>query len=673
MPTTLLKPATDTIDADFTRANELYKPQGIEIERGVHIDLSEKATRQLLGGNTDLDEFTGDKATKEELKLIEINRSKGRIAGYWVPTMTSSRGEAVLKSDLKNRGEDRESVVVDTSKRAQDTFPHELGHALGLPHDPAADPNNLMAEGKIRNTTGAGIDKLTDAQVAILRASIFAEVGRRASVVASWRSTGRARPSVSRRRWRSSTRSPVSDLRGTLCDASGPTDQRPTLVKAPTTAARSSRSPGSPLPAGGTDGPPLGTGGSRPLWSAAGQRTDHRLCFAGDAGGAAGWCWPPAPTGRPPIPATATPIGCRSIRVGSTPSTTAASAVVLHGRGEITALPAVTAGGPSISARAQHLRRSPVEADLPWLDDPVIVLAGHGRTWPGRHRAGSGATTSDRGGTVVIGELAAALTSSSRWSSPVSSSWDLPAKVSSDSRTAGRSGAAVPSQSRWRRATTTTTCSCCGRTARSNSSRRAATCGAPSRSAPGCRSTRRYDFRAPTGPPPAPSSSEPTPTPAHSTGSTTSAHRVPPSSPPRPRRTVTCLEPGRALDTPRLRHRWPSRPARDLGGRPRVGDGRRQRQQLETSYQRMRRNNSPTAVFFPARSESPMPPDQARPDARGSGLDKPRRPAIGESPAVGHSSIGSAWFSTIERAKVLKGAFPTRADGDGDQRRRVPP
>ena len=179
VPTTLLKPATDTIDADFTRANELYKPQGIEIERGVHIDLSEKATRQLLGGNTDLDEFTGDKATKEELKLIEINRSKGRIAGYWVPTMTSSRGEAVLKSDLKNLGEDRESVVVDTSKRAQDTFPHELGHALGLPHDPAADPNNLMAEGKIRNTTGAGIDKLTDAQVAILRASIFAEVGRK--------------------------------------------------------------------------------------------------------------------------------------------------------------------------------------------------------------------------------------------------------------------------------------------------------------------------------------------------------------------------------------------------------------------------------------------------------------------------------------------------------------
>lgn len=178
VPTTLLKPATNTIPTDFKRANQIYRPHGITIEKGHHLDISEKTTKKLLGADESLDEFTTDKATAEELKLVKQNREKGHITGYWIPAMTSSRGET-LDSSLKNLGADRTSVVVSTAARAQDTFAHELGHALGLPHD--ADANNLMADGSIRNITGKGIDKLTKAQLTTIRKSIYVELGKKAA------------------------------------------------------------------------------------------------------------------------------------------------------------------------------------------------------------------------------------------------------------------------------------------------------------------------------------------------------------------------------------------------------------------------------------------------------------------------------------------------------------
>ncbi len=187
IPTTLLKPAANVIDADFTRANQIYNPQGIEIEKGNAKVLSEKESKKVIGNNLVLDEFTATSATAEELELIKNNRMKGRITGYWVPDMTSSRGEGLIKSDLGNMPDDRSSVVVNAKNRAQDTFAHEVGHLLGLDHTgadtipdtTANDPNNLMTNGTNRKITGAGIDKLTPGQLAIIRKSLFLEIGRK--------------------------------------------------------------------------------------------------------------------------------------------------------------------------------------------------------------------------------------------------------------------------------------------------------------------------------------------------------------------------------------------------------------------------------------------------------------------------------------------------------------
>lgn len=176
IPVTVLKPASDTVDADFRRANEIYNPHNIEIEKGNRTDIEEKKTRKIIGNDLILDEFTGPNATKEELELIKHNRVKGRLTGYWVPDMTSSRGEA-LDSSLGNLPDDRLSVVINTASRAQDTFPHEVGHVLGLDH--SLDPDNLMAGGNIRNITGPGIDQLTHAQLSTIRDSLLMEIGKK--------------------------------------------------------------------------------------------------------------------------------------------------------------------------------------------------------------------------------------------------------------------------------------------------------------------------------------------------------------------------------------------------------------------------------------------------------------------------------------------------------------
>lgn len=179
VPTVLLEPAADDMAAAFKRANEIYNPKGIEVEQGDNLVISEATTQTILGADENLNEFTTNSATQEEIDLIKNHRQSGRATAYWVPGMTSSRGE-VIDETLQNITHAETSIVVNAGGHAQDTFPHELGHALGLPHDAAGDANNLMADGSTRTITGAaGTDVLTDAQVETIRKSSFMEVGRK--------------------------------------------------------------------------------------------------------------------------------------------------------------------------------------------------------------------------------------------------------------------------------------------------------------------------------------------------------------------------------------------------------------------------------------------------------------------------------------------------------------
>lgn len=87
---------------------------------------------------------------------------------------------------------DQPYMVMDTSNIAGysalgrvDTFSHELGHVLDLPHYTGANaPNNLMASGGIRNIPqslanvapdGLAYDSLTQTQIDIMRRSQFAQ------------------------------------------------------------------------------------------------------------------------------------------------------------------------------------------------------------------------------------------------------------------------------------------------------------------------------------------------------------------------------------------------------------------------------------------------------------------------------------------------------------------
>ncbi|MFO7567103.1 MAG: DUF4157 domain-containing protein [Enhygromyxa sp.] len=170
--TILLSNANDTIDADFARANQIFNPIGIEIERGAHARLRPSqlsGTGPLDAKNPEHTErFFDNFPDRRRITAFWVNGNVQRYFGYHKVVENSAHG-----------------VVIDNTKR-QDTFAHEVGHALGLPHltelatDPGADPNNLMAAGGYRTTTGVAGSDILDAeqQETILRSELL-ESGRR--------------------------------------------------------------------------------------------------------------------------------------------------------------------------------------------------------------------------------------------------------------------------------------------------------------------------------------------------------------------------------------------------------------------------------------------------------------------------------------------------------------
>jgi len=172
--TVLLSDAVDTIAVDFARANQIFAPLGIEIERGAHTRMR-PSELQGTGGPFD----AGNEEHGE--RLAANFADPRRITGFWVNGLVQSwRGfQRVARASAG-------AVVVETVGRVQDTFAHEVGHALGLPHltevatDPGADPNNLMASGGYRTTSGAsGSDQLNAEQTRTILRNALLELGRR--------------------------------------------------------------------------------------------------------------------------------------------------------------------------------------------------------------------------------------------------------------------------------------------------------------------------------------------------------------------------------------------------------------------------------------------------------------------------------------------------------------
>lgn len=181
--TVLATPAADSIDAQFQRANNLFAPLGIEVERGRHtvIPVARLFTGIPVGKNHERWLQTGGNTrhSEDERSVLRHIAEPDRITAFWVPNIDTgdTRGKALRELDNLFGAP---FILFNARRYAPDTLAHEIGHIVGLPHAPQA-PENLMSQGGKRKLSGppGAFDQINWFQASILRRSRLLELGRR--------------------------------------------------------------------------------------------------------------------------------------------------------------------------------------------------------------------------------------------------------------------------------------------------------------------------------------------------------------------------------------------------------------------------------------------------------------------------------------------------------------
>jgi hypothetical protein len=152
--------STRSPEPDVTKANAVWNQCGVKVKASIG-KCWESDVLDKLPPTDVLNEFSKPTEPTEEEKTMLAYQPGGAsvIHAYYVPRMSDgSRGEAFIKSKTPDLPE---ALVISDAEAVEDTMAHELGHILLSDGGHSSDPDNVMANGDIRNV---GVDKLDATQ-----------------------------------------------------------------------------------------------------------------------------------------------------------------------------------------------------------------------------------------------------------------------------------------------------------------------------------------------------------------------------------------------------------------------------------------------------------------------------------------------------------------------------
>jgi len=161
---TYLAGGSTSLGSHLAKANTVYSQAKVKVASGKEMTLNEADSKKILGEDLVLKEYDSpDSPTAEELELLKVNRTGGKITMYYVKALSQgSIGEAFFPGAGQVPG----FVYASPTSR---TWPHELGHVLLNDGGHPGDPKNFMAQ----TSTATGEEKMTAEQIQKVRGSPY--------------------------------------------------------------------------------------------------------------------------------------------------------------------------------------------------------------------------------------------------------------------------------------------------------------------------------------------------------------------------------------------------------------------------------------------------------------------------------------------------------------------